>query len=138
MSAGVLIDLRRGMPVKALSVLLVAGAIGLCAGMAVLLSVIFQGQDLEFRSRLPFGFLILIVIVAKKLGETAAIISTVVAGLIFAFLLFHPLGSLGVDTKMARSSLAWFLLGGMVCARIVSPLSKRTKRTPELPRRDSD
>lgn len=106
--------------------------------MAVLLSLLFQGQELEFRSRLPFIFLILIVIVAKKMGEAAAIISTVVAALIFAFLLFHPLGSLGVDTKMARSSLAWFLLGGMVCARMLSPRSKRTNSTPDLQRRDTD
>src|SRR5262249_46708164 len=113
------------MRVEALSVLRVAGAVVLSAGIAGLLSLIFQSQELEFRSKLPFVFLILIVIVAKKMGRAAAMLSTIVAALIFALLLFHPLGSFGVDAKGARSSLAWFLLGGMVCAHLLSPPFKK-------------
>ena len=116
------------MQAKAHAALRVAGAIALCAALAASLSLAFQHQDLEFRSKLPLVFLIVVVLVARKMGEAAAIMGTIAAGLVFATLLFQPLGSLGVATKPARTSLAWFLLGGMVSAHLLSPPSKKTRR----------
>lgn len=116
------------MRAKAFSALRVAGAVLLCSATAVLLSLTFQSQDLEFRSKLPLVFLILIVLVARKMGEASAILGTISAALVFAMLLFHPLGSIGVATKAARASLAWFLLGGMVCAHLLSPPSSKHRR----------
>jgi K+-sensing histidine kinase KdpD len=116
------------MQARVLTALRVAGATVLCAALAALLSLAFQQQDLDFRSKLPLVFLVLVVLVARKLGEAAAILGTIAAGLVFATLLFQPLGSLGVDTKSARTSLAWFLLGGMVSAHLLSPPSGKTRR----------
>lgn len=120
------------MRAKAFSALRVAGAVVLCSTAAMVLSLAFQNQDLEFRSKLPLVFLILIVMVARKMGEASAILGTISAALVFAMLLFQPLGSVGVATKPARASLAWFLLGGMVCAHLLSPPSAKHRR------RDSD
>jgi K+-sensing histidine kinase KdpD len=116
------------MPAKALTALRVAGVTVLCAALAALLSLALQQQDLEFRSKLPLVFLIVIVLIARKAGEASAILATIAAALVFATLLFHPLGSLGVATKPARTSLAWFLLGGLVCAHLLSPSSAKTRR----------
>ncbi len=121
---------------KIISALRVACAVALTSGIAALLSVILQSQELEFRAKLPFVFLILIVIVAKKMGEAAAILSTIAAALVFAFLMFHPLGSFGVVAKTARSSLAWFLLGGMVCAHLLSPAKRPLVRRTQFSRED--
>jgi K+-sensing histidine kinase KdpD len=121
---------------KVISALRVGCAVALTSGIAALLSVILQSQELEFRAKLPFVFLILIVIVAKKMGEAAAILSTIAAALVFAFLLFQPLGSLGVVAKTARSSLAWFLLGGMVCAHLLSPAKRPLVRRTQFTRED--
>ena len=121
---------------KVISALRVACAVALTSGIAALLSVILQSQELEFRAKLPFVFLILIVIVAKKMGEAAAILSTIAAALVFAFLMFQPLGSFGVVAKTARSSLAWFLLGGMVCAHLLSPAKRPLVRRTQFSRED--
>ncbi|MCI0348739.1 MAG: DUF4118 domain-containing protein [Acidobacteriales bacterium] len=118
------------MQAKALTALHVAGATALCAALAALLSLPFQQQNLEFRSKLPLVFLIVIVLVSRKFGEAAAILGTVAAALVFATLLFQPLGSVGVAAKLARTSLAWFLLGGMVSAHLLSPPSAKTRRRP--------
>ena len=118
--------LYSSMKAKAHTALRVGGAVVFCAAVAALLSLPFQHQDLELRSKVPLVFLIVIVMVARKMGEAAAILGTVVAGLVFATLLFQPLGSLGVAAKPARMSLAWFLLGGMVCAHLLSPHTSKT------------
>src|SRR5687768_4014349 len=101
-------------------VLRVAVAALICAGLAAGVSLVFQNHDIEFRARLPFLLLIPVVLVARKVGEAAAILGTIGAGLVFAMMLFQPLGSVGVENKPARASLAWFLLGGMVCAHLLS------------------
>ena len=126
------------MRAKILSILRVVGAVVFCSGIATLLSLIFQSHELEFRAKLPFLLLVLIVVVARKQGEAAAILSTISAAMIFAMFLFHPLGSFGVLGKTARSSLAWFLLGGMVCAHLLCPPPKLPKRSSEFSRRHSD
>jgi len=108
------------MQVRALTALRRAGATVLCAALAALLSLVFQHQDLEFRSKLPLVFLVVILLIARKAGEAAAILGTIAAAAVFATLLFQPLGSLGVATKPARASLAWLLLGGLVCAHLLS------------------
>jgi K+-sensing histidine kinase KdpD len=123
---------------KALSALRVAAAAVVCAAIAAVISLVFQDHEIEFRARLPFLLLIPVVLVARKVGEAAAILGTIAAGLVFAMMLFQPLGSVGVHGKPARTSLAWFLLGGMVCAHLLSPPSARTRRTSDFARRDSD
>jgi K+-sensing histidine kinase KdpD len=121
------------MPAKAHTALRVTGATLFCAALAALLSLPFQHADIEFRSKLPLVFLVVILLVARKMGEAAAILSTIAAALVFAMLLFQPLGSLGVAAKPARVSLAWFLLGGMVCAHLLSPHpGKTTHRESDL------
>lgn len=120
--------LHSHMPAKAHTALRVTGATLFCAALATLLSLPFQHADLEFRSKLPLVFLVVILLVARKMGEASAILGTIAAGLVFAMLLFQPLGSLGVDAKPARLSLAWFLLGGMVCAHLLSPHAGKPSR----------
>lgn len=123
---------------KAFFALRVAAAAVLCGGVAAAISLAFQSQAIEFRAKLPFLLLIPVVLVARKVGEAAAIMGTIAAALVFAMLLFQPLNNVGVADKSARASLAWFLLGGMVCAHLLCPPSARTRRTSDFARRDSD
>ena len=123
---------------KAFFALRVAMAGIFCAGVAAAVSFVFQSHPIEFRAKLPFLLLVPGVVVARKIGEAGAILGTIAAGLVFAMMLFQPLGSVGVENKPARLSLAWFLLCGMVCAHLLSPHSARTRRTSDFARRDSD
>jgi K+-sensing histidine kinase KdpD len=129
---------QRSMREKAFFALRVAAAGLFCAGVAALISLGFQDHEIEFRAKLPFLLLIPVVLVARKVGEAAAILGTIAAALVFAMLLFQPLNNVAVANKPARASLAWFLLGGMVCAHLLSPPSARTRRTSDFARRDSD
>ena len=117
------------MPAKAHTALRVAGATLLCSVLAVLVSLPFQHQDLDVRSKVPLLFLLVIVLVTRKMGEAAGIMGTISAAIVFAALLFPFLTSFNMATRPARASLAWFLLGGMVCAHLLSPHSGRARRS---------
>ena len=117
------------MPAKAHTALRVAGATLLSAALAVLVSLPFQHQDLEVRSKLPLLFLLVIVLLARKMGEAAAIMGTISATIVFGTLLFPLFSSFNTATRPARASLAWFLLGGMVSAHLLSPHSGRARRS---------
>ena len=67
----------------------------------------------------PVGFLLVIVPVARLLGRAAGILGTLGAALIFAILLFNPVGSWMVLDDTARTTLGWVMLGGMALSYFV-------------------
>src|SRR5581483_3072213 len=62
----------------------------------------------------PFAFLGVLVVVARRWGAMVGIAGSVIAGLIFAYSLYPPLHSIAVHSQEARSNLAWMVLAGVV------------------------
>jgi Kef-type K+ transport system membrane component KefB len=79
--------------------------------LAILATVVFGGRP--SRVLVPTGFLIVIILVARLWGRLAGVLGTAIAALVFAFLLFNPVGSWIVNDDAARTNLGWMLLGGM-------------------------
>ena len=75
------------------------------------LSLYFRGRSSQ--TLVPFGFIIIIIVIAKAFGRTAGVLSTASAALIFAISLFRPLGSVVIVNGLARLNLSWMILAGM-------------------------
>jgi K+-sensing histidine kinase KdpD len=89
-----------------------AAGLLVCAVAALLASVLFsfRGSNLI----IPFGFLAVLLVVAKRCGAIVGMIGSVIAALIFAYRLYPPVHSLAVDSQSARANLAWMVLAGVV------------------------
>jgi Kef-type K+ transport system membrane component KefB len=85
--------------------------LALCAVTACAAVVVFSEQ--ANRTFVLAGFLLVVILVAKLWGRAAGMLGTLAGALIFATLLFHPLGSWAVQEDSARTSLGWMMLGGM-------------------------
>jgi K+-sensing histidine kinase KdpD len=80
---------------------------GAIAALAIILF-----KERPSRILVPSGFLIVIMLIAREWGRVAGVLATATAALIFAFLLFNPVGSWMVQDDAARTNLGWMILGG--------------------------
>jgi Kef-type K+ transport system membrane component KefB len=102
--------------------------------VSVVLSVVFT---LIFRERpsrvlIPAGFLIVITLIARMWGRVAGVLATATAALVFAFVLFNPVGSWIVNDDAARTNLGWMMLGGMAISYFLGK-HNRTEQTDRRP-----
>jgi K+-sensing histidine kinase KdpD len=75
-------------------------------------------RQTPYQTSVPLLFIILAALVAFFIGRRAAYFGLVAAAVVFAVMLFKPLGSWHVDEQGARVSLAWMLMGGLAAAWI--------------------
>ena len=81
-------------------------------GLAVFFCLLFA--ESEYKAGVPIAFLVVLLMIARRYGSTAANFGTLISALIFAELLFEPLRSLAVDDLAERVNLGWMVLGGLV------------------------
>ena len=70
---------------------------------------------------LPTLFVVVVLIVAELFGAVAGILSSLVAALMFATLLYAPRGNLAVQSAAARASLCWMVLAGTSLSFLLAP-----------------
>jgi K+-sensing histidine kinase KdpD len=80
----------------------------------------------------PTGFLIVIILIARLWGRLAGVLGTAIAALVFAFLLFNPVGSWIVNDDAARTNLGWMLLGGMALSYFLGKQKRAELLRPEV------
>jgi K+-sensing histidine kinase KdpD len=83
----------------------------LCGTTASMTSFVFR--DHAFKASLPLVFLAVVTVVALRFGSLAGVLGSCSAAVIFALLLFPPIGSLEVRDLHQRSNLGWFLVAGI-------------------------
>jgi K+-sensing histidine kinase KdpD len=83
-----------------------------CTALAIVFSLLLRETSL--RGFVPYGFLVVIVAVAKIWGRLAGVLGTAGAALAFSFLLYSPVGSWIVNDDIARANLGWMMLTGMM------------------------
>ena len=96
----------------------IIGAV-LCAIGAIGLSALAVGKIWEPWA--PLVFVAILLLIAVMFGARAGILGTLLAGLIFAVFLFRPLGSIQINSSVARGNLAWMLLLGISFAVLFAP-----------------
>ena len=98
----------------------------LCAIAAVGASVVALGHRWEVL--VPLMFVIILVGISAIFGARAGILGTILAAIIFAGLLFHPVGSIQVSDDAARGNLAWMLLLGISFSFLFAPPTSGFRR----------
>ncbi len=93
--------------------------IGLCAASAAGSVALFGRRPSTMW--LPLLFLAVVFIIAVRFGALVGVLGTLAGGVVYAYLLFPPLGRIAVENADARGSLGWMLLGGIVISFLLAP-----------------
>jgi K+-sensing histidine kinase KdpD len=102
----------------------IGGAV--CAIAAVGASVAAEGHP--WKNMVPLIFTAVLLVTAAFLGARAGIFGTVLAGLVFASVLFAPVGSIQVANDSARANLGWMLLIGIGFSFLFAPPGSGLRR----------
>jgi K+-sensing histidine kinase KdpD len=107
---------------------LVDAAIGgaLCAIAAVVTSAVASGHS--WKTFVPLMFSVVLLLNARMFGTRAGLLGTVLAALVFAGLLFGPVGSIQVANESARANLGWMLLIGIGFSFLFAPPTSGFRR----------
>jgi K+-sensing histidine kinase KdpD len=97
---------------------LLESILGLTLFTLLSITAAVMSRQTPYQSSVPLLFIILAALVAFFIGKRAAYLGLIAAALVFAVMLFKPLGSWHVDEQGARVSLAWMLMGGLAAAWI--------------------
>lgn len=90
----------------------------LCASLALLMCMVFNGTDV--RAAMPLLFIAVLFVAAMRYGAMSGIFGGLAAAIIFAYFLFTPIGSFRVDRSPARDNLGWMLLVGIPVSYFVA------------------
>ncbi len=97
-----------------------AAALLLCAIAAWLATLVKWSPSSQ--ELVPFAFLVVVLALGILFGRSVGVLGSVIAALVFAYSLYHPVHSLRVADPGARSSLAWMLLAGVTLSYLLLPL----------------
>lgn len=100
----------------------------LCAAAALIAALLSVNRP--WHGVVPIAFVVAIVLLAGRYGLMVGILGSVIAALVFAYFLFHPLASFRVSDPLERSRLAWMLLGGVVISFLLLPPARNANSGP--------
>jgi K+-sensing histidine kinase KdpD len=95
----------------------------LCGVSAGVIAKLFQ--HVATRYVVPLCFLLVLAVIARVFGVVAGVVGCVIATIIFAVVLFAPVGSLSVGNLKERSSVAWMALLGLAVSYFVGKSIER-------------
>jgi K+-sensing histidine kinase KdpD len=113
---------------------LLESILGLALFVSLALTAVFLTKQTHFQTSVPLLFIAIAAFVAFFIGKRAAYIGVLASAIIFAFMLFAPLGSWHVDAQDARVNLAWMIMGGLAAAWIFA--RQKSPHPPENQRPD--
>lgn len=96
-----------------------AAGLFLCAALALVVALFTAARP--WRGIVPLAFAAVIILLAARYGRLVALLGSVAAALIFAAVLYQPLGSIRVESQTEKSSLAWMLLSSITLSYLLLP-----------------
>jgi K+-sensing histidine kinase KdpD len=98
----------------------------LCGTSAAVVSWIAASHD--WRVMVPLLFTAVLLLIATIFGLRAGVFGTILAALVFAAVLFTPMGSVHVASASARANLGWMLLIGLGFSLLFAPPTSTFRR----------
>jgi K+-sensing histidine kinase KdpD len=98
--------------------------IAVSAVCAIAVSLIFSRT--QWKLAAPFLFAAVLVLLASRFGALVSVVGSLLAAMIFSFLLFSPVRSFHVTNDTERASLAWMILLSISASYLLFP--SRTDR----------
>jgi K+-sensing histidine kinase KdpD len=86
---------------------------------AVVLAKLYTGT--EWKIEAPLLFAVTLVILASHFGAAISVAGSLLAALVFAFLLYTPENSIRVASDTERSTLAWMILISISLSYLLYP-----------------
>jgi K+-sensing histidine kinase KdpD len=82
----------------------------------------------SWRTMVPLIFSAVLLAIAFAFGTRAGILGSLLSAVVFAALLFAPVGSIHVTNEAARSNLGWMLLIGVSFSLLFAPQTSWLRR----------
>jgi K+-sensing histidine kinase KdpD len=92
----------------------------LCAVAARVIAFCLHARSL--RTSIIFPFLLVVILVARHFGATAAMVGTTLAAAIFSRFMLPPIGSFRIEEVTAKETLLWFLVAGITLGYLFAPV----------------
>ena len=99
--------------------------LGLAVLIAVIVAQFFAGKPEGIF--VPLGFVIVLFVLALRYGTVVAVTGSLLAALIFAHVLFSPVGNWQIESQAARQNIAWMILGSIVLSYLFVPRRKKKR-----------
>lgn len=110
---------RNSMKTKWLYTLQSTLGIAVSALCAIAVALVFARSPWKLVA--PFLFAAVLVLLASRFGALVSVVGSLLAALIFAYLLFAPMHSLQVENEGERASLAWMILLSISASYLLFP-----------------
>lgn len=91
----------------------------LSAALAVLVSMLFAKST--WRGALPLAFVFVLILLSRRFGVGVSVLGSVSASIVFALMLFTPVGSPSIESPDARMNLGWMVLGAVAVSYLLFP-----------------
>ncbi len=73
---------------------------------------------------IPFAFIVVLIVLARTYGVLTSVIGSAITAVIFARFMYPPLGTLGVDSEVAKANLGWMMLCAITISYLLFPPTK--------------
>jgi K+-sensing histidine kinase KdpD len=93
--------------------------IAVSAVCAIAVALVFSKTHWKLMA--PFLFAAVLVMLASRFGAMVSVVGSMLAALIFAYLLFSPVHSLRVENEAERATLAWMILLSVSASYLLFP-----------------
>jgi K+-sensing histidine kinase KdpD len=107
------------MKTKLLQALQSTIGIAVSALCAIAVALVFARTHWKLAA--PFLFAAVLVMLASRFGAMVSVVGSVLAAMIFSFLLFSPLHTLHVENESERATLAWMILLSVSASYLLFP-----------------
>lgn len=75
------------------------------------------------RNLIPWVFVLILIALSWRFGPMVSLFGSVIAVVVFARLVYAPVGSVQVEDEAAKANLAWMALISVVAAYLLFPSS---------------
>jgi K+-sensing histidine kinase KdpD len=96
-------------------------ALGIVASVLCAIALALFFSRTQWKVVAPFLFAAVLVLLASRFGAMVSVVGSLLATLIFAYVLFAPVHSLKVENEAERASLAWMILLSVSASYLLFP-----------------
>jgi K+-sensing histidine kinase KdpD len=73
------------------------------------------------KALIPWVFVLILIALSARYGPMVSLIGSVIAVIVFARMIYAPVGKIGVADETAKASLGWMALISVVAAYLLFP-----------------
>ena len=93
--------------------------VALSAAAALLLAIIASNRPVK--AWIPWVFILILIALSSRYGPMVSLIGSVIAVIVFARMVYSPIGKVAVADETSKASLAWMALISVVSAYLLFP-----------------